>query len=113
MSLSCFCSMTVLETAINKSIEAIFVYTLAAGNNSSDSKFSSPARDEKAITVSALSDYYSKSGAKAAFTCNNYISDDSRASFSNYETIIYVAAPCVCTLSSTPGNSYETKAETR
>ena len=112
MSLGCFCSMTVLETAINKSIEAGVVYTLAAGNNSSDSKFSSPARDEKAITVSALADYDGKSGAKAAFTCNNYGSDDSRASFSNYGTIIDVAAPGVCTLSSTPGNSYGTKSGT-
>jgi len=112
MSLGCGCSMPALDTAINKSIEAGVVYSVAAGNSNSNASSFSPASNPNVITVSAVADYDGKPGAKAAFTCENYGLDDRKASFSNYGTGVDVAAPGVCTVSTTPGNTYGTKSGT-
>ena len=112
MSLGCGCPMTVLEEAINATINAGVVFTVSAGNNAGDAKFISPAKDTNVITVSALADYDGKPGAKAASTCENYGLDDRLASFSNYGTVIDIVAPGVCTLSTTPANSYGYKSGT-
>jgi streptogramin lyase/subtilisin family serine protease len=112
MSLGCECPLTALEEAIGKSVKAGVVYAIAAGNSSSDAKFFSPAKYEGAITVSALADYDGKPGGKSASTCTNYGLDDRSASFSNYGTIVDIAAPGVCILSTAPGSKYGLKSGT-
>jgi subtilisin family serine protease len=112
MSLGCACTMSALDTAINKSVEAGVVYAVAAGNSNSDAKNFSPAKNSNVITVSALADYDGKSGGLGSSTCANYGLDDRRASFSNYGTTIEIVAPGACILSTTPGKTYGLKSGT-
>ena len=112
MSLACLCSMTVLDTAINKSVEAGVVYAVAAANLAEDAKNFSPAKNSNVITVSALADYDGKSGGLGSATCANYGLDDRLASFSNFGTTIEVVAPGACILSTTPGKTYGLKSGT-
>lgn len=113
MSLGCLCSMPALDTAINKSVEAGIVYSVAAGNNWNwDAKYVSPANNANVITVSALADYDGKSGGLASPTCANFGLDDRLASFSNSGTTVELVAPGVCILSTTPGKAYGLKSGT-
>ncbi|HET9591993.1 MAG TPA: S8 family serine peptidase [Solirubrobacterales bacterium] len=112
MSLGCFCTMTKLEEAINKSVEAGVVYVVAAGNSNLDAKNFSPAKNANVITVSAINDYDGKSGGSSSFTCANYGSDDQKASYSNYGAGVDLAAPGSCILSTEPGNKYGYKSGT-
>jgi subtilisin family serine protease/streptogramin lyase len=112
MSLGCLCSLTALDTAINKSVEAGVVYVVSAGNENTDAKFASPAKNPNVITVSALADYDGKPGAKSSHTCQNYGLDDRLASFSNYGASVDIIAPGVCILSTLPGKSYGYKSGT-
>jgi subtilisin family serine protease/sugar lactone lactonase YvrE len=108
MSLECECQMPALDTAINKSVEAGVVYTVAAGNKGADAKYFSPASNPNAITVSALGDYDGKPGGEAEATCLNWGEDDHLAAFSNYGKGVDVAAPGVCIESTWPGGGYKT-----
>lgn len=112
MSLGCSCTMTKLEEAINKSVEAGVVYVVAAGNSSIDAKNFSPAKNSNVIAVSAINDYDGKSGSLSSFTCANYGSDDQRSSFSNYGSVVDIAAPGACILSTEPGKTYGYKSGT-
>jgi subtilisin family serine protease len=109
MSLGCRisgCSLPAVEKAINSSIEAGVVYVVAAGNENEDAKQHSPAKVANAITVSAIADYDGKAGGLSSYSCVNAGLDDQRASFSNYGTLVDIAAPGVCILSTLPGKSY-------
>jgi subtilisin family serine protease len=55
-----------------------------------------PANATDVITVSALADYNGRSGGGASPTCRNAGADDSTASFSNYGSVIEIAAPGAC-----------------
>jgi subtilisin family serine protease len=103
MSLGCNCAMPALEKAINASINAGVVYTIAAGNLGIDAKYFSPASDPAAITVSALADYDGNPGGAAEPTCTaGYGTDDTLATFSNFGAGVDVAAPGVCIRSTAP-----------
>ena len=112
MSLGCACTMTKLEEAINKSVEAGIVYAVAAGNRNEDAKNSSPARNPNVLTASAVADYDGKAGGLSSFTCANYGLDDRKASFSNYGAGVDIAAPGACILSTEPGGKYGYKSGT-
>jgi subtilisin family serine protease len=81
------------------------VSVVAAGNSSVDVSTVSPASAPQAITVSALSDYDGLEGGIASATCR-IGTDDTLASFSNFGTLVDLAAPGVCITSLYPDGSY-------
>ncbi|HYQ77528.1 MAG TPA: S8 family serine peptidase [Solirubrobacterales bacterium] len=120
MSLGCRCVMPAVESAIDASVEAGVIYTVAAGNSHHEATDESPARNPNAITVAALADYDGKPGGEAEPLINggpeicqkvdkifNYGDDDTFAWFSNYGAVVDVAAPGVCVLSTWAGGGYQ------
>ncbi len=112
MSLGGKISYQPLEDALQKSTEAGVVYVVAAGNQNTDAKYFSPAKIGSLLTVSAIADYDGLPGGKASPTCGNYGLDDHKATFSNYGTVIDIAAPGVCILSTMWSNAYGLKSGT-
>jgi hypothetical protein len=108
MSLGCWCALTALDTAINKSVQAGVVYAVAAGNYAINASEFSPASNPNVITVSALADYDGAPGGEGSPSCHDYGEDDRLASFSNYGESVEVAAPGVCIYSTVPGGKYAT-----
>jgi fibronectin type 3 domain-containing protein len=83
------------------------VFAVAAGNNNGDAGSYSPSNCGNAITVAAIADYNGQPGGGAGVQsgCSSSGSDDSLASFSNYGSVVDIAAPGVCIYSTYPGNS--------
>lgn len=103
MSLSCGgCVSAAFETAVTNSVEAGVVVVVAAGNANTDAANTIPSRYADAISVSAIADYDGLPGGLASTTCTNFGSDDRRASFSNYGTVVDITAPGVCIRSTWP-----------
>lgn len=107
MSLGCSCSSDSLDTAIANSVAAGVVYAVAAGNDDADAKDFSPANHPDVITVSALADFDGEPGALADPTCRTD-EDDTLANFSNWGSLVELAAPGVCILSTWKGGGYHT-----
>jgi subtilisin len=103
-----------LCTAIGNSIAAGVVYVVAAGNSNTNAGNTSPANCAGAVTVSAVADYNGQPGGGASPTCGNGSSgqDDSFASFSNYGSVVDIAAPGVCILSTYINSGYATMSGT-
>ena len=105
-----------LNAAITKSVVAGVSYSVAAGNSSKDAATFSPANHPDVITVSAIADSDGKCGATGSPT--NYGADDTFASFSNFGSLIELAAPGVDILSTwkgdkkNPGGLYATASGT-
>ena len=109
MSLGCACDSAALDAAIAGSVAAGVVYTVAAGNSGSDAAGYSPANHPDVITVSAIADFDGQGGALAATTCRSDAgSDDTFATFSNDGSLIEIAAPGVCILSTWNDGGYNT-----
>lgn len=98
-----------LHEAICRSVGAGVTYTVAAGNDSSDSSRYSPASFPEVITVGALADYDGKPGGLAAEPkeCPGG-SDDNFANFSNYGSNVALIAPGVCIRSTWMNGGYAT-----
>ena len=107
MSLGCECFSSALNTAIANSVSAGITYVVAAGNNARDASTFSPANHPDVITVSALSDFNGLGGGGAAPTCR-LDEDDTLANFSNYGSLVELAAPGVCITSTWRGGGYNT-----
>lgn len=90
-----------LHDAIVRAVNLGIVVTVAAGNESADAATSSPANTPEAITVSAIADSDGHGGGLGGAT--GYGPDDSFASFSNFGTLVDIAAPGVSILSTYPG----------
>lgn len=110
LSLGCECTSTALDTAIYNSIKAGVTYVVAAGNAGKDASTFSPAKNPNVIAVSAIGDSDGKCGGKGPAT--GYGSDDTLASFSNYGSVVDMAAPGVKILSTYKGSSYATMSGT-
>ena len=84
---------TMLDDAIEKSVERGVVYVVAAGNSAVDASLFSPARSSSALTVSAISDTDGLCGGMGDRTIGG--EDDSFAEFSNFGPAVDIAAPGV------------------
>ena len=105
-------SSPALCAAISNSVAAGVTYAVAAGNEAVNAQNSSPANCSEAIAVSAVADYNGQAGGGAASTCANYGADDSFASFSNYGSVVDIAAPGTCILSTYLGGGTATMSGT-
>lgn len=104
MSLGCECSSQSLNDALNRSTDAGVVYVVAAGNSAKDASTFSPANHPRVIAVSAIVDFDGKAGGAAQPTCRSDVgADDTFATFSNYGSVVDLAAPGVCIRSTVPG----------
>ena len=106
MSLGCECTSTSLNTAISNSVKAGVTYVVAAGNNGKNAASFSPANHPSVIAVSAIVDTDGKCGGKGIST--SYGADDRFASFSNYGSVVDLAAPGVSIYSTYKGGTYAT-----
>ena len=93
MSLTFVGTSTTLNSAITKSVSAGITYVVAAGNSAMDAATFSPANHPSVITVSAIADSDGQCGAAGALTY--YGADDTFATFSNFGSVVDIAAPGV------------------
>ena len=106
LSLGCECPSTSLNTAISNSVKAGITYVVAAGNSGKNAASFSPANHPSVIAVSAIVDSDGKCGHSG--TSTTYGGDDRFASFSNYGSVIDIAAPGVSIYSTYKGGTYAT-----
>ncbi len=110
MSVGCRCEGAIVENAISGykegekevlgMVDRGVVPVVAAGNETADASFFSPARNPDAITVAALADSDGKAGGLGSDKCEGWeFSDDELAPFSNYGDAVDIAAPGMCILS--------------
>jgi subtilisin family serine protease len=81
---------------------------VAAGNESADASTSTPAAYPEPITVSAWSDFNGSSTVDDTGTKCRADMDETFADFSNYGTVVDLAAPGVCIRSTWKGGAYNT-----
>ena len=98
-------SSDAFHTAISKSVSAGVTYVVAAGNEAKDASSVIPASFPEVIAVSAIVDTDGKCGAKSSISTTAG-KDDTFASFSNYGSVIDIAAPGVLIKTTTKGDSY-------
>jgi hypothetical protein len=96
-----------LHSAIIKSVAAGVTYTAAAGNEAIDASSVFPASYPEVIAVSAIVDTDGKCGGISGIS-TTVGKDDSFASFSNYGSVIDLAAPGVLIKTTGKGSSYTT-----
>jgi subtilisin family serine protease len=104
LSLGCQCKSTAFDAAINNAVKAGITFIVAAGNSAKDASTNSPANNPNVIAVSAIGDSDGKCGGKGPAT--GYGKDDALASFSNYGSVVDIAAPGTKIYSTYKGNSY-------
>ena len=96
-----------LHKAICKSRDAGITYVVAAGNSGANSSGNVPAAyDDAVITVSALNDSDGQAGGIGL--ANAYGADDTFPSWSNYGSVVDLAAPGVNIFSTWRSSSYKT-----
>jgi len=103
---------TALNNAVENSIAAGVVYAVAAGNAAGNAANYSPASAPNAITTSAIADFDGVGGGLndqtiVFSTCTEY-TDDSFACFSNYGSVVDMAAPGVKIFSTYKDGGYAT-----
>ena len=106
MSLGGQFTSTALNTAIANAAAKGVVFAVAAGNSAMDAATFSPANNPNVLAVSALADSDGKCGAIGAAT--SYGADDTFATFSNFGSVVDIAAPGVSIYSTHKGSSYAT-----
>ena len=97
-------SNTALRTAIINSISAGVTYAAAAGNDDKDASTVIPASYPEVIAVSAIVDTDGKCGGLSSSTSAG--DDDTLADFSNFGSVVDIAAPGVLIKTTTRGSSY-------
>jgi subtilisin len=106
LSFGCKCHSNALDIAIHNSVAAGITYVVSAGNSASDANAFSPSNHPDVIAVSAIADSDGKCGGLGPFT--KYGNDDTFASFSNYGSVVDMAAPGVNMYSTYKDSSYAT-----
>lgn len=107
MSLGCECTSAAQNTAITNLVNAGVVVVVAAGNSDKNASTFSPANHPDVVTVSALADFNGLAGGGAASTCRAD-QDDTLADFSNWGSVVEIAAPGVCIYSTWLSGGYNT-----
>ncbi|MEX0864672.1 MAG: S8 family serine peptidase [Acidimicrobiia bacterium] len=107
MSLGGSFSNQAFDTAIANSVAAGVAYAVAAGNDDGNASGFSPANHPDVLTVSALADFDGEPGALGSPTCRTD-QDDTLADFSNWGSLVEIAAPGVCILSTWLSGGYNT-----
>ncbi|HEY7694857.1 MAG TPA: S8 family serine peptidase, partial [Nitrososphaeraceae archaeon] len=97
-------SSTALRTAIINSVSAGVTYAAAAGNDHKDASTVIPASYPEVIAVSAIVDTDGKCGGLSSSTTAG--NDDALADFSNFGSVVDIAAPGVLIKSTARGSSY-------
>ena len=110
LSLGCECKSSAFDTAINNAVKAGITFVVAAGNSGKDASTFSPANNPNVIAVSAIGDSDGKCGGTGPSTGSGR--DDTLASFSNYGSVVDLAAPGTKIYSTYKGNSYSTMSGT-
>lgn len=82
-----------LNDAVKNAVNAGVVMVVAAGNEAQNASLSSPASEPSAITVSALADSDGKPAGLGQDS--SFGPDDTLASFSNFGSVVDIAAPGV------------------
>ena len=104
-----FPDQAAISQAITASVARGVVYVAAAGNSHADAATTFPANHPDVITVSALADSDGNPGGTGpGLTCRPTSTDDVLADFSNFGTVVEVAAPGVCILSTWNNGAYNT-----
>ncbi len=99
-----------LNLAIANSVAKGVVYAVAAGNSAVDAATSSPANSPVVLCVSAMVDTDGIPGKLGPGT--SYGADDTFASFSNFGSVVNIAAPGVNVYSTYKGGAYATMSGT-
>jgi subtilisin len=110
LNLGCECKSKAFDTAINNSVKAGITFVVAAGNGAKDARNISPANNPNVISVSAIGDSDGKCGAEGPNT--GYGEDDALTSFSNYGSVVDLAAPGSKIYSTYKDNTYATMSGT-
>ena len=98
-----------LHTAIINSVKAGVTYVASAGNAGVDAASTVPANFPEVITVSAIGDFDGKCGALSTMTLTfggKVNRDDNFASFSNYGSVVDLAAPGESIVTTQKGSTY-------
>jgi subtilisin family serine protease len=98
-------SSDALRTAISKSVSAGVTFAVAAGNGAKDASSVIPASFPEVMAVSAIVDTDGKCGGISTISTTAG-KDDAFASFSNFGSVIDMAAPGVLIKTTTRGSSY-------
>jgi subtilisin family serine protease len=99
-----------LNLAISTMVAAGVTTVVAAGNNGADASGFSPANHPLVICVSAIADSDGQPGSFGRAT--SYGADDTLASFSNYGSVVAIAAPGVNIYSTYRSGRYATMSGT-
>ncbi len=106
MSLGFSGTSSTLDSAISTSVNSGVVYVVAAGNSAANAGTFSPANHPMVIAVSAMADTDGSCGG--AGVSASYGADDAFASFSNYGSVVAIAAPGVDIYSTYKSGGYAT-----
>ncbi len=100
----------IIHQAICEAVAAGITVVVAAGNNGSNARRTSPAGYDQVITVGALSDFDGLGGGTSKAGCAYQDEkDDTYARYSNYGKDIDIVAPGTCIRSTTTGDGTATK----
>jgi subtilisin family serine protease len=102
------CESPVYEAAISRLVDRGVVVIVSAGNNAEDAIDWVPARFQDPITVSAIADSDGKCGGTGPTLAGWGYNDDTQAGFSNYGSVVDMAAPGVNILSTWNDGEYNT-----
>ncbi len=86
-----------MNDAVAGATDAGIVVVTAAGNASTNASNTTPANSPKAITVSAITDLDGRARGNRSGSCHG--EDDTFASYSNYGSVVDIAAPGSCIVS--------------
>ncbi|TMK56071.1 MAG: hypothetical protein E6G51_11180, partial [Actinobacteria bacterium] len=108
MSFECIegwsCSAQAMHEAVAATVEKGVVFVAAAGNRGSDASSTAPAYFPEVLAVASMTDFDGVPGGLGSPSCSNegvddFGQDDQLAGYSNFGSVVDIAAPGTCILS--------------